>query len=50
MSNNELEDYYDYLDTLNEVELQKEVVWLESIGRAKANNLNLVVIDHFYNM
>jgi hypothetical protein len=46
----EFDDYYDYLDTLNEEDLQKELKWLESIGKAKANNKNFVVIDHFYDM
>jgi hypothetical protein len=46
----EFDEYFDYLDTLNEADLQKELKWLESIGKAKANNKNFVVIDHFYDM
>jgi hypothetical protein len=47
---NEFDEYFDYLDTLNEKDLQKEIKWLESIGKVKANNQNLVIIDHFYDM
>jgi hypothetical protein len=46
----EFDDYFDYLDELSEKDLQKEILWLESIGKAKSNNKNFVVIDHFYDM
>jgi hypothetical protein len=51
MSNSEdFDDYFEYLETLSETDLQKELKWLESIGKAKANNKNFVVIDHLYDM
>jgi hypothetical protein len=47
---NEFDEYFEYLTDLSEKDLQKELKWLESIGKAKANNQNFVVIDHFYDM
>jgi hypothetical protein len=46
----EHDEYFEYLETLSESDLNKELKWLESIGKAKANNQNFVVIDHFYDM
>jgi hypothetical protein len=47
---NEFDEYFEYLTDLSETDLQKELKWLESIGKVKANNQNFVVIDHFYDM
>jgi hypothetical protein len=46
----EFDEYFEYLEELSDADLQKELKWLESIGKAKSNNQNFVVIDHFYDM
>ena len=46
----EFDEYFEYLEELSDADLQKELKWLESIGKAKSNNQNFVVIDYFYDM
>ena len=50
MENAEYYEYFEYLDTLNDSDLQKELIWLEEIGKAKKSGKNFIVNETFYEM
>lgn len=46
----EWEEYADYLDELSSEELKIEMEWLKSIGEAKKRGSTVVQYDSYYDM
>ena len=50
ISNEEMQDYEQYLAELTEDELKIELQWLESIGQAKKRGSTVVQNNSYYDM
>jgi len=50
LSQDELEEYQDYLQELTAEELKIELQWLESIGQAKMRGSTVVQNESYYDM
>jgi hypothetical protein len=46
----EFDEYFEYLEELSDADLQKELIWLEEIGKAKKSGKNFVINESFYEM
>ncbi len=50
ITNEEMQEYQEYLAELTEEELKIELQWLESIGQAKKRGSTVVQNDSYYDM